>query len=456
MMDTMQVIDKDHFLTQFDRLENQLAGSDLPWVRDLRKQAFARFEELGLPRARSEDWRFTNVSAIAKQAFQIPAEPDVMGITSGKLKRAEFVDPGLGALNVFVNGHFAERFSIREGAPRGVFFSNLADALNARPNNPLADKIEPYLARQADFRDQPFIALNTAFFQDGGFILIPPDTVVPQPIYLIFVTGPGKTLATQPRNLIVVGKNSRLQLVEIYLGLEDNRYFTNAVTEIVAGEGSVIDHYKLQRESLSAYHIAATQVNMERGSNFKTHYLSLGCGLVRNEVRIRFDGEGSEATVNGLYLAGGSQHIDNFTVIDHAQPRCASHELYKGILDDKAHGVFNGKIFVRQDAQKTDAKQTNKVLLLSEDATINTKPQLEIFADDVKCTHGATVGQLDAESLFYLRSRGIGLAEARGLLTFAFANDIISRIEIEPLRARMERQLMTRHFNQGPQVPESI
>src|SRR5260370_4391917 len=448
MMDTMQVIDKNHFLAQFDRLENQLPGSEFPWVRDLRKQAFARFEELGLPTSRTEDWRFTNVSAIAKHAFQTVADADAI-LSADQLKRA---DIGLesGIRKVFVNGQFADRLSRSEPLPRGVICSSLAAALQG-------ESAQAHLAQHADFEDQPFIALNTAFFQGGAFIVIPPGRVIEKPIYLVFVSGRGdKAIASHPRNLGVVGKGSKLKLVEIYLGLEDNRYFTNAVTEIVAGEGSVIDHYKLQRESLAAYHIAATQVNLERGSNFKTHYLSLGGGLVRNEVRICFDGQGSEATVNGMYLADGSQRIDNFTVIDHAQPRCASHEMYKGILDGKARGVFNGKIFVRQDAQKTDAKQTNKVLLLSEDATINTKPQLEIFADDVKCTHGATVGQLDAEALFYLRSRGIGLQEARGLLTFAFANDIISRIEIEPLRAQMERVLMTRHFNQGPMVPESI
>jgi Fe-S cluster assembly protein SufD len=438
MMDTMQVLDKDHFLTQFERLEGKLSGNGQAWVRDLRKRAFARFEELGFPTSRSEDWRFTNVSAIAKNTFQTVADSESV-LSADELKQAQ-IGFESGIRKVFINGHFAERVSRRESLPRGMACSSLADALQG-------EAAQPHLAQYADFENQPFIALNTAFFQDGGFIVIPPGTVLAKPICLVFITRPdGKAIATHPRNLIVVGEGSRLQLVEIYLGLEDNRYFTNAVTEIVGGEGSVIDHYKLQRESLHAYHIAATQVNLGRGSNFKTHYLSLGGGLVRNEVRIRFDGEGSEATVNGLYLAEGSQHIDNFTVIDHAQPRCASHELYKGILDGKAQGVFNGKIFVRQDAQKTDAKQTNKVLLLSEEATINTKPQLEIFADDVKCTHGATVGQLDAESLFYLRSRGIGLQEARGLLTFAFANDIIIRIEIEPLRIQMERLLMSRHL----------
>jgi Fe-S cluster assembly protein SufD len=220
-------------------------------------------------------------------------------------------------------------------------------------------------------------------------------------------------------------------------------YFTNAVTEVVAGPGAVVDHYKLQEEGRQAFHVALTQVYQERGSNFTTHFIGLGGGLVRNEVRTELDGEGCEATINGLYLANGQQHVDNLTVIDHARPHCASHELYKGILGGRARGVFNGKIYVRQDAQKTDAKQTNQTLLLSEDATINTKPQLEIYADDVKCTHGATVGQLDEQQLFYLRSRGLDRDAARSLLIFAFANDIVRRVRVEPLRDRLEELLVS-------------
>jgi Fe-S cluster assembly protein SufD len=228
--------------------------------------------------------------------------------------------------------------------------------------------------------------------------------------------------------------------VERYHGV--NTYFTNAVTEISLADNAICDHVKVQEESNTAYHVASTQIVQGARSTFTTHSLLFGGALVRNEVRVRFDAQNSEATVNGLYVADGKQHIDNFTVIDHAQPHCASHELYKGILDGQAHGVFNGKIFVRKDAQKTDAKQTNKVLLLSDSATINTKPQLEIFADDVKCTHGATVGQLDETQLFYLQSRGIPLETARRLLTFAFANDIVSRIKLEAIREQMEAKIM--------------
>jgi Fe-S cluster assembly protein SufD len=294
---------------------------------------------------------------------------------------------------------------------------------------------------------------------DGAVVFIPRGKVLAEPIQLIFVSvAGGKRTMSHPRTLVVAGANSQATIVETYLsgGSEEDVYFTNAVTEIALGENAVLDHTKLQRESTRAFHIAHTQVRQARSSKFSSHYIALGGELARNETRVVFDGEGSEATVNGLYLAGGVQHMDNFTVIDHASPHCASHELYKGILDGKAHGVFNGKIFVRQDAQKTDAKQTNQVLLLSEDATINTKPQLEIFADDVKCTHGATVGQLDAECIFYLRSRGIGLEEARGLLTYAFANDIISRIKVEATREQLERLLTGRHFHQGASAPEAL
>jgi Fe-S cluster assembly protein SufD len=252
-----------------------------------------------------------------------------------------------------------------------------------------------------------------------------------------------------------MGANSGLTLVETYAGPENSTYFTNAVTEVVLDDGAALDHYKVQREGRAAFHVATLQVHQDRASHFSSHFISLGGGLVRNEVNAVLDAEGCECTLNGLYLASARQHIDNHTVIDHAKPHCTSHELYKGILAGHARGVFNGKIFVRQDAQKTDAKQTNKTLLLSEDATINTKPQLEIYADDVKCTHGATVGQLDETALFYLRSRGIGLAAARGLLTYAFANDIISRVRVEPIRARLEESLMASQGLEGPRPEEA-
>jgi Fe-S cluster assembly protein SufD len=247
-----------------------------------------------------------------------------------------------------------------------------------------------------------------------------------------------------PRNLIVIGRGGQATIVENYLGVEGELYFTNAVTEIVVGENGVGEHYKVQREGGKAFHIATLQACLERNSNFSSHSISLGGALVRNEVNAVLDGEGGECTLNGLYMVGGGQHVDNHTRIDHVKAHCNSRELYKGVLDGKSRGVFSGKIYVHEGAEKTDAKQTNKNLLLSEDAVINTKPQLEIYADDVKCTHGTTIGQLDQEAIFYLRSRGIDLEAARGLLTYAFASEMIGRIKVEPVRAQLEHLLLAR------------
>src|SRR5262249_887706 len=273
---------------------------------------------------------------------------------------------------------------------------------------------EPHLARHARFQTNAFTALNTAFIRDGACVLVPKGKTLTEPIHLLFVSSTfGEGAVAHPRNLIVVGPSSQITLVEEYVALDESVYFSNAVTEVVAGENAVIDHYKVQRESREAFHIATVQVHQERSSNFSCHSIGLGGGLARTDINVMLDGEGCECVLNGLYLATGHQLIDNHTRIDHAKPHCTSHELYKGILDGKGRGVFNGKIYVHQDAQKTDAKQTNQTLLLSDDAVINTKPQLEIFADDVKCTHGATVGQLDDNAIFYLRSRGIDAAAAR-------------------------------------------
>jgi Fe-S cluster assembly protein SufD len=340
----------------------------------------------------------------------------------------------------FVNGWFAPKLSTSRRLPDGVAIGNLASAK-------LEETLQ--LARIAAADAQVFTALNTALLHDGAFVLVPDNAIVDRPIEFLYLVQPADdNLAITPRTLIVAGKNSRATFVERYLAVAgaSESYFTNTVSEISLGDGAVIDHYKVQQESLQAYHIADTHVVLGAAANFTTHYVALGGNLVRNEVRVRFAGRNAEATVNGLYLAAGKQHLDNYTVIDHAVPNCASHELYKGVLADQAHGVFNGKIFVRQDAQKTDAKQTNKVLLLSDTATINTKPQLEIFADDVKCTHGATIGQLDADQIFYLQTRGIAAEQARRLLIYAFANDIVSRIKIEAIRDQLENILVQRNL----------
>ncbi|HYM09759.1 MAG TPA: Fe-S cluster assembly protein SufD, partial [Bryobacterales bacterium] len=252
----------------------------------------------------------------------------------------------------------------------------------------------------------------------------------------------GQPSVVHPRNLILVARDAQASFIETYLSLSDAAGFTNAVTEIVAGENAVVEHYRIQQENPRAFHIATVQIYQDRSSSFTSHNISLGAALARNDVNTVLDAEGAECTLNGLYMADGERHVDNHTSLDHAKPHCSSREVYKGILDGKATAVFNGKIIVRKDAQKTDAKQTNKNLLLSPDSTINTKPQLEIYADDVKCTHGATIGQLGEELIFYLRSRGIGLNEARSLLTYAFASDVTARMKWEPVRARLDELLL--------------
>ena len=359
-------------------------------LTEIRKRAAEQFEARGYPTSRDEEWRFTSVAPIAKAGFATAA-------------------PSL-------NGH------------------SLREALERYPA-----LVEEHLGRYADSESNGFVALNTATFEDGAFLHIPKNTVVEEPLWIDFTAVPDRT--THPRNLIVVDANSQVRIVERYRGT--GRYFTNAVTEIVVGENSTVEHVKLEEESPESFHVATIQVRQARNSNFKSHNISFGGVLVRNDVNVIVS-SGCEGTLNGLYLASGKQHIDNHTAIDHAAPHAASHELYKGILDGTSSAVFNGKILVRKDAQKTDAKQTNKNLVLSDGATINTKPELQILADDVRCTHGATVGQLDEEAMFYLRARGIGKTDARDLLIYAFARDIIERIAIPGIREHLEGALFER------------
>ncbi len=356
-------------------------------LTDIRKRATERFEAHGFPTTREEEWRFTSVAPIAKADFPVAAPK--------------------------VSGH------------------SLRAALERDPQ-----LIEEHLGHYASYNDNPFVALNTANFEDGAFLQIPANTVVEEPLWIDFTAVPDR--ATHPRNLIVVGAGSQVRIVERYRGR--GSYFTNAVTEIVVGENSIVEHVKLEEESPDAFHVATIQVHQARDSNFKSHNMSLGGLLVRNDVNAVL-ATGCEGTLNGLYLVNGKQHVDNHTALDHAAPHAASHELYKGILSGASSAVFNGKIFVRKDAQKTDAKQTNKNLVLSENATINTKPELQILADDVRCTHGATIGQLDEEALFYLRARGIGKTEALDLLIYAFARDVIDRIGIPAIREYLEKAL---------------
>ena len=421
----------DAYLAAFERLQG--AGVVPPPIAALRDRGYERFSALGFPTTRLESWRFTNVAPIARTDFAA-AEP--AAVASSALAPYE-LHGVQGAQVVVVNGHFARELSQDQGLPRGVEVRSLAETVTTDPASVASE-----LGQLADVEAHAFTALNTALLHDGVVVRVPDHTVVEDPIHLVFVTSAANNRMTHPRVLVVAGEGSQVRLVESYAGLGDARYFTNAVTEIRGGQNAVIDHYKLLREGEDAFHVGSMHVALARSANFTSNAITLGGAIVRNEVDAVLGGEGVECTLNGLYLARGHRLVDNHTTIRHAQPHCNSHELYKGILDDQAHAVFNGKIVVSIDAQKTDAKQTNKALLLSEGAQINTKPELEIFADDVRCTHGATVGQLDADALFYLRTRGLAYEQARSVLIHAFASDLLDRIAIPPIRAQLDALLL--------------
>jgi Fe-S cluster assembly protein SufD len=446
----------DIYLSLFKQQESELVAAGPSWVESIRKAAIHRFAELGFPTTKNEEWKYTNVSPIARTAFQpAPVACKEAGDVSPQSLPLGGTTRDLNCVQlVFVDGAYAAGLSSTATLQAGVKVGNLAGALaGKRPS------LEAHLARYAGFEDHAFVALNTAFMQDGAFIEVAKDVVLDRPIYLLYVsTADGQPTVTHPRNLILVGRGSQLNIIEAYVGLEPpdrdagGVYFTNSVTEVVAGEGAVVDYCKLQQESAQAFHVASLNFQQERSSSVTTHTIAFGGALDREEVTTVLRGEGAESLLHGLYVISGEQHVDNRTVIDHAKPHCSSRELYKGILDGRSSGVFNGKIIVRKDAQKTDSKQSNKNLLLSEEAVINTKPQLEIYADDVKCTHGATIGQIDQEAVFYLRSRGIALAEARALLTQAFASDVIEKIKFEPVRAQLKEALVERLA--GKEEPE--
>jgi len=430
---------KDTFVRLFEELDRKRQPKLYEMQRRLGRGLFA---DLSFPNESTEDWRFTSIAPLLRLPLALAdGAPTAEGVDLPAPCRDDAIRL------VFVDGVFIASASRLAPKAAGAAIGYLS---NPPPEH--LRQIESLLGQVAEPSDQVFTALNAGMLHDGAYVLIPQGTALESPVEIIYATLGGETpIATHPRTLIYAARNSQVTVVERFVGpaRDSQSYLTNAVTECVLEQGAVVEHYKIQVEGRAAYHLANTQVVQKRGSNFSSHYVSLGGLVVRNETRVRFEGEGCTATVNGLYVAAGKQHMDNFTVIDHAQPHCESHELYKGVLDGQAHGVFNGKIFVREDAQKTDAKQTNKVLLLSDGAVINTKPQLEIFADDVKCTHGATVGQIDETQLFYLRSRGIPKDEARRILTFAFANDVVSRIKIERLREELEEVLVGRSERGG-------
>ncbi|MBN1397292.1 MAG: Fe-S cluster assembly protein SufD [Bacteroidetes bacterium] len=430
----MQSADKNiqWYKSRFEAFEQGLNGEKSKPVHALRRNAFRIFSENGFPTTRQEEWRFTNISPITKIEFQPVLNFEANGISKADIK--EYTVAGA-ARAVFINGMFSKELSDTGMLPDNVIIGNIANVLEEDTGT-----VQPYIDRMASAPENAFTALNTAFLRDGVFMLVPKNTIIERPVQLIFLASDSKyAYAAQPRNIITVESDSRCKIIETYIGLAGNTYLTNTVTEILLHENSHLEHNKLQVESLNAFHIGTARIIMHARSNYTSNVFSLGGSLVRNNIDVVMDAESSECTLNGLTLGTGTQVIDNHTAVDHAKPNCSSRELYKSILGSESRGVFNGKIIVRKNAQKTDAQQANRTLLLSDNAVMNTKPQLEIFADDVKCTHGAAIGQLDDEQIFYLRSRGIGLDAARDILTLAFAGDVINKITIEPLRFQVEK-----------------
>ena len=425
----------DHFLSEHARFQNDSTS----WLNQQRQSAIDVLGKNGFPSTRHEAWKYTDVRSLLKRNFTVADDVSPEKLNEAQLKEIRY--PGLECHElIFVNGHFSADLSSPESSSAGGIVCSLASA-----NNENKQLIETYINQFARSEKHGFAALNGAFVVDGGFVHVPDNVELELPIHLIFISNSAdKSFITHPRNLIVLGANAKATVIESYVGFDDAEYCTNTVTEIVTGQGSTLEHYKLQQESNKSFHIGYLHAVCKKDSRLDSHSISLGAALARNDIDTTLAGPGAHVGLNGLYMTSGNQHIDNHTRVDHSMPNTSSDETYRGVLNGKSRAVFNGKVIVHKDAQKTDAQQSNANLLLSNDAEIDTKPELEIYADDVKCTHGATVGQLDENMLFYLRSRAIDESTALSLLTFAFAEEVIKKINLEPVRQRLEHKVAGR------------
>ena len=404
------------------------------WVKERREAAAKHFAAVGFPTTRLEDWRFTNVSPIAEAKWPLAQG----GFPQAEALVASVNVPGAVRLAI-VNGQFAAGLSDLSALPKGLRIASLRDGARDA-----TDGIETHLGTVVSLATHPFAALNTSFLDDGVAIMVTAGAVVETPIHLVIVTsGEGQPVAAHPRVLIVAGANSQVRVAQTFIGVTGDTYFNNAVAEVVVGDSARVELYTDQRESAQAFHVANIQAHVGAKGVFESHAFATGARIMRHDIGIGLKGEGADCTMNGVYLADGERLMDTHTSLDHAMPHCTSHEIYKGILAGKSKAVFNGRIIVQLDAQKTDAKQTNRALLLSDEATINSNPQLEIFADDVKCTHGAAVGQLDEEALFYLQARGLTRLAARDMLLHAFAGEVIAGLKIPALREQIEANFFT-------------
>jgi Fe-S cluster assembly protein SufD len=431
----MNIAARDHYLADFARVAAGLPGARAPWLVRQRTDALDAFAQRGFPTRRDEEWKYTSVAAFEQHAFAATADNRGAANAAAAMQRIALGNDD-GCLLVFHNGRYAPELSLLGQLPAGAQIGSLADALNQNP-----EALQPWLATETP--TSAFGLLNTAFMSDGAFVHLERGTVLPAPVHLLFLSTVANG-ASHVRNLVVAEEGAQATVIEHYAGVDGTVYFTNAVTQIHAAASASIEHHKLQQEAADAFHIAGIHALQQRDSRLESHSFSLGAALARNDITTMFAAPGCDATLNGLYLVGGRQHVDHHTRVDHRMPNGTSRENYRGVLDGASHGVFNGKVIVHPGAQKTNAFQANHNLLLSRDAEIDTKPQLEIFADDVKCNHGATVGQLDANQLFYLRSRGVDETVARNMLVHAFAHDVIERIRVVALRTRLEQILLDR------------
>ena len=434
------------YVADFATIASNGGRAEPAWLRATRREGIERFAQLGFPTPHNEDWHFTSVSRIAESTFT------PLRAASGQVARADIAPFTFGHAEwpslVFVNGRYDASLSTAAGLVPGVRALDLAYSLREEPA-----LVEPWLGKISPAGDRSFTALNAAFMADGAVVHIAPEAFLEHPLHLIFVStaGAAKGVA-HPRNLIVAGKHSKSTIIESYVSIGDSGYFTNAVTEVQVEAGATLAHYKIQRESQLAFHVHTIDTKQARDSHYVSFAFATGAELSRTNIYTLLDGEGCGATLNGLYMGDDAQHMDHQTNIVHAQPNCFSREIYKGILSGSAHGVFNGKVYVYPIAQKTDGKQTNNNLLLSDRARIDTKPQLEIFADDVRCTHGATVGRLDEMALFYMKSRGVPEESARRLLTYAFAADVLETIDVHAVRKELEMATLHRFTGESSQL----
>jgi len=422
----------------FSRLELPVGGDHPGWRTDARSAALGWVAEHGFPTLKDEDWKYTGLGAI----LQVPFEPAAPGTGHGlTLSTLDTLALDLGGPRlVFLNGHFAAELSRLTGLPDGLTVTNLAAVVAAGP-----DRFGPRSVRPPGQHQHAFAAFNDALTEDGAYIHLAAGTTVAEPIQLVFFSDPGGSpLVSSPRSVVLAGPGSRATIVETYAGAPDKVYCTNTVTDVVLEDGARVEHYKVQDETEAAFHISTLDVRQGRDSFFSSHLIALGAAIGRHEVRVLLAGDAAQVNLDGLYMPQRDQHHDNTILVDHAAPGCTSHQFYTGVLDGNGRGVFNGRIMVRPGADGTDANQKNKNLLLSDRAEVDTRPRLEIYADDVKCTHGAAVGQIDEEALFYLRSRGISHQAARGVLIYAFAQELVERIDLEPLRAHVKMLVTNR------------